>query len=93
MRMFCLDMFCFPCLVKQKYIKKATSLTAIVGISCSPLPKFIDPVFAKTSSKRSFSILENERVGLVFVTLVRYTERIYLWFEPFFVKEKRRVIE
>jgi hypothetical protein len=32
-----------------------------------PVPKFIDPVFAKkTSSKRSFSVIENERFGLVF---------------------------
>jgi hypothetical protein len=29
------------------------------------VPEFIDPVFAKTSSKRSFSIIENERFGLV----------------------------
>jgi hypothetical protein len=31
------------------------------------VPEFIDPVFAKTSPKRSFSITENERFGLVFV--------------------------
>jgi hypothetical protein len=30
-----------------------------------PVPEFIDPVFAKTSLKRS--ITENERFGLVFV--------------------------
>ncbi len=30
------------------------------------MPKFIDPVFAKTSPKRSFSMTENERFGLVF---------------------------
>jgi hypothetical protein len=30
------------------------------------VPEFIDPVFAKTSSKRSFSMSENERFGLVF---------------------------
>jgi hypothetical protein len=28
--------------------------------------EFIDPVFAKTSPKRSFSITKNERIGLVF---------------------------
>jgi len=28
--------------------------------------EFIDPVFAKTSPKRSFSIIENDRFGLVF---------------------------
>jgi hypothetical protein len=31
-----------------------------------PLPEFIDPVFAKTSPKRLFSMTENERFGLVF---------------------------
>jgi hypothetical protein len=30
------------------------------------VPGFIDPVFAKTSPKRSFSIPENERSGLVY---------------------------
>ncbi len=30
------------------------------------VPEFTDPVFAKTSPKRSFSIIENERFGLVF---------------------------
>ncbi len=28
------------------------------------MPEFIDPVFAKTSPKRSFSMTENERFGL-----------------------------
>ncbi len=32
----------------------------------SPVPEFIDPVFVKTSPKRSFSITENEHFGLVF---------------------------
>ncbi len=27
----------------------------------SPVPAFINPVFAKTSPKRSFSVIENER--------------------------------
>jgi hypothetical protein len=31
-----------------------------------PVPEFIDPVFAKTSPKCSFSLIENERFGLVF---------------------------
>ncbi len=31
------------------------------------MPKIIDPVFAKTSPKRSFCLIENERFGLVFV--------------------------
>jgi hypothetical protein len=31
------------------------------------VPEFIDPVFTKTSTKRSFSVIQNERFGLVFV--------------------------
>ncbi len=31
------------------------------------MPEFIDPVFAITSPKRSFSMTENERFGSVFV--------------------------
>jgi hypothetical protein len=31
-----------------------------------PVPEFIDPVFRKTSPKRSFSVMQNERIGLVF---------------------------
>ncbi len=30
------------------------------------MPEFIDPVLAKTSRKRSFSEIKNERFGLVF---------------------------
>ncbi len=33
----------------------------------NPVPEIIDPVFAKTSPKRSFCMTENERFGLVFV--------------------------
>ncbi len=32
----------------------------------STVPEFIDPVFPKTSPKRSFSVIQNERFGLVF---------------------------
>ncbi len=31
------------------------------------VPEFIDPFFTKTSLKRSFSMIENEHFGLVFV--------------------------
>jgi hypothetical protein len=31
------------------------------------VPEFVDLVFAKTSPKRSFSVIQNERFGLVFV--------------------------
>ncbi len=30
------------------------------------MPEFIDPVFTKTSQKRSFLVIQNERFGLVF---------------------------
>jgi hypothetical protein len=30
-----------------------------------PVPEFIDPVFTQTSPKRSFSVIQNERFGLV----------------------------
>jgi hypothetical protein len=32
----------------------------------SPVPKFLSPVFAKTSPKRSFSMIDYERFGLNF---------------------------
>ncbi len=31
------------------------------------VPELVDPVFVKTSPKRSFSVIQNERFGLVFV--------------------------
>jgi hypothetical protein len=34
-------------------------------LTVMPVPEIIDPVFAKTSRKRSFSMTENERFGLV----------------------------
>ncbi len=37
-----------------------------VDVVIIPVPEFIDPVFAKTSPKCSFSVIENERFGLVF---------------------------
>ncbi len=38
-----------------------------LSIPQSSVPEFIDPVFAKTSPKRSFSMSENERFGMDFV--------------------------
>ncbi len=38
----------------------------IVTFSPSLVPEFIDPVFVKTSPKRSFLVRENERFGLFF---------------------------
>ncbi len=34
--------------------------------SKTPVPEIIDPVYAKTSPKRSFCMTENQRFGLVF---------------------------
>jgi hypothetical protein len=39
--------------------------TCRVYLSPPPVPEFIDPVFVKTSPKRSFSMIEKERFGLV----------------------------
>jgi hypothetical protein len=36
----------------------------------TPVPEFVDQVFAKTSPKRSFSVIENDRFGLVFARTV-----------------------
>jgi hypothetical protein len=35
------------------------------------VPEFIDPVFRKSSSKRSFATIENERFGLVSAKQIR----------------------
>jgi hypothetical protein len=37
------------------------------SVEYSTVPEFIDQVFAKTSPKRSFSVIQNERFELVFV--------------------------
>ncbi len=34
------------------------------------MPEFIDPVFRENKPKRSFSVIENERFGLVFAKIV-----------------------
>jgi hypothetical protein len=55
--------------------KRATATASTTTSGCShstmytdtPVPEIIDPVFAKTSPKRSFCMTENERFGLVFV--------------------------
>jgi hypothetical protein len=41
-------------------------LLGLKGKGKLPMPEIIDPVFAKTSLKRSFSITEYERFELVF---------------------------
>jgi hypothetical protein len=41
-------------------------MKGLYGNSIS-VSEFTDPVFAKTSTKRKFSVIENERFGLVFM--------------------------
>ncbi len=44
------------------------SIAGILGffyVDLSPVTDFVDPVFAKTSQKRSFSMIDNERFGVV----------------------------
>ncbi len=51
------------------------------------MPEFIDPVFTKTSPKRSFSVIQNERFGLVFAktgSIILGTED-GLYEKPFFL--------
>jgi hypothetical protein len=43
-----------------------TAEPVFVNLLRSPVPEIIDLVFAKTSPKRSFSMTEYERFGLVF---------------------------
>ncbi len=43
-----------------------TGLVFLIKLELFRTRKFIDPVFTKTSPKRSFSVIENERFGLVF---------------------------
>ncbi len=52
-KLFLSDLFCLQVDLK------------IVG-TLSPVPEIIDPVFAKTSPKRSFSMTDYEDFGLVF---------------------------
>ncbi len=47
-------------------LRLITFKVTLTGLLKSPVPEFIDPVFAKTSLRRSFSVIENERFGLVF---------------------------
>ncbi len=44
------------------------------------MPEFIDPVFPKTSPKRSFSVIQNERFGLVFAKTGSIISGTVVWF-------------
>jgi hypothetical protein len=43
-----------------------------LDLLCTAVPEIIDTVFAKTSPKRSFSMTEYERFGLVFTKMRVY---------------------
>ncbi len=47
-------------------ISHGATILYYVHIPPSPVPEFIDPVFAKTSPKRSLSMSDNVHFGLVF---------------------------
>jgi hypothetical protein len=47
------------------YTDRCDTGANLLLVSMTPVPEFIDPVFAKTSPKRSFSLFETERFGLV----------------------------
>jgi hypothetical protein len=46
----------------------------------STVPEFIDPVFAKTSPKRPFPMIENERFGGILVLLAHRVGRVLCFF-------------
>jgi hypothetical protein len=54
-------------LMKGKDEEQCRPLQLEIASVHYPVPEFIDPVFMKTSSKRSFSVIQNKRFGLVFV--------------------------
>ncbi len=43
------------------------------------MPEFIDPVFAKTSLKRSFSVTANEHFGLIFAKTKSINSGTYIF--------------
>ncbi len=49
----------------EAFVRFRFASVAITSTAC-PVPEFINPVFTKTSRKRSFSMTEDERFGLVF---------------------------
>ncbi len=48
------------------FLTLAGVLNSLNMTEYTSVPEFIDPVFTKTSPKRSFSLIQNERFGLVF---------------------------
>jgi hypothetical protein len=58
-------------------------LQSLFGLLCTAVPEIIDTVFAKTSPKRSFSMTEYERLGLVFTKMRVYKfGHCSIWLRP-----------
>jgi hypothetical protein len=53
--------------IQKNRRKQKHKITLFISI---PVPEFIDQRFVKTSPKRSYSVIENERFGLVFAKTV-----------------------
>jgi hypothetical protein len=51
----------------QVHATQAAKGRGLALFSTLAVPDFTDPVFVKTSPKRSFSVIQNERFGLFFV--------------------------
>ncbi len=58
-----------PQFLKQRDINSYKVEGSARKFKMRSVPKFLDSVFAKTSTKRSFSLIENERLVLVFAKL------------------------
>jgi hypothetical protein len=48
-----------------------------------PVPEFIDPIFAKTSPKRSFSMTENKRFGLLLAKTRSINLGTWVWIHSY----------
>ncbi len=57
----------------QKFPVSAKELTILP----TTVPEFKDPVFTKTSPKRSFSVIQNERFRLVFAKTGSVISQVY----------------
>jgi hypothetical protein len=55
------------------------------------VPEFIDPVFAKTNPKSSFSVIENERFGRVFAKIGSIISGTVVATGPWIVDQRHKV--
>jgi hypothetical protein len=59
-----IDLFFICTLFNSASSGRPLDYTVLEDAGIEPVPEFIDPVFAKTSSKRSFSIMKTSVLGL-----------------------------